>query len=108
MTKPVIYLVLTAVFIISAGSAAKETSSVKPPQGYVLIPAGTADIAGNSVTFQAFYMSQAEITNGQYLEFLTDLKTKGKSAEYEKVQLMKFKFLFAGGTPSVRRWGSDQ
>jgi formylglycine-generating enzyme required for sulfatase activity len=86
-TKPIIFIVLVAVFIITTGATTNDKSSITPPKGYVFIPMGTADIAGKSVTFQAFYIAQTEITNGQYLEFLTDLKTKGKLAEYEKAKI---------------------
>lgn len=49
---------------------------------YVYIPQGKIEMEGETSIFPSFYMSECEITNAQYLEFLNDLKLKGKIDEY--------------------------
>jgi formylglycine-generating enzyme required for sulfatase activity len=61
----------------------KNDDFFKDPKGFVFIPMGSAEIDGKTMTFQAFYISQTEITNGQYQLFLDDLIKQGKTKEYE-------------------------
>ncbi|MFA9215123.1 MAG: formylglycine-generating enzyme family protein [Candidatus Methylacidiphilales bacterium] len=49
---------------------------------FVFIPQGTTQIGEKNIEIPCFYMSECEITNAQYLEFLNDLKLKGKMNEY--------------------------
>jgi formylglycine-generating enzyme required for sulfatase activity len=54
----------------------------KAIEKYVFIPQGKTQIGEKTIDIPCFYMSECEITNAQYLEFLNDLKLKGKSEEY--------------------------
>lgn len=51
------------------------------------IPSGSAKILDDSVSIQSFYMSQTEITNIQYQEFLYDLKKKGDLENYKAAMI---------------------
>lgn len=82
-TKSSILILLIAIFIIATGAINKNNPIFKGPKGYSFIPPGSLEINGKVKTVQAFYISQTEITNGQYMEFLNDLKAKGKTKEYE-------------------------
>ena len=86
-TKSSILIILIALFIIATGAINQNNPIFKGPKGYSFIPPGTAEINGKVKTFQAFYISQTEITNSQYLEFLADLKAKGKTKEYATAKI---------------------
>ena len=46
-------------------------------KAFVFVPSGVAIVNGDSVSVQAFYISKGEVTNSNYREFLSDLKSKG-------------------------------
>jgi formylglycine-generating enzyme required for sulfatase activity len=83
-TKTSLLILLIGIFIIATGAINPDKGFfIKAPKGYSFIPPGTMQINGETKTVQAFFISQTEITNGQYLEFLNDLQAKGKTKEYE-------------------------
>ena len=47
-------------------------------KAFVYVPSGIAIVNGDSVSIQAFYVYNKEVTNFDYLEFLYDLKSKGE------------------------------
>jgi formylglycine-generating enzyme required for sulfatase activity len=57
------------------------------PEGCVFIPPGSAEVDGKVLTFQAFYMTATEVTNGQYQNFLNDLVKQGKTKDYEMAKI---------------------
>jgi formylglycine-generating enzyme required for sulfatase activity len=65
----------------------KKGNYVKDPNGFVLVPNGNAEINGKSTGFNAFYVSETEVTNGQYMEFLNDLKKQGRTKDYETARI---------------------
>lgn len=46
-------------------------------KSFVYVPGGIAIVNGDSVSVQAFYVYNREVTNINYKEFLSDLKSKG-------------------------------
>jgi formylglycine-generating enzyme required for sulfatase activity len=46
-------------------------------KSFVYVPSGAAIVNGETVSVQAFYVYNKEVTNFDYLEFLYDLKSKG-------------------------------
>ena len=58
-------------------------------KGFAYIPQGTYQIAKDStgavetINCNAFYLSETEVTNGMYSDFLIDLKKQGKISEYK-------------------------
>jgi len=72
----VIVLLLMGVFVLTSFVPGKK-KIVKAPEGFVFIPSGTTNIDEDSVSVQAFFMSQKEVTNKQYRTFLADLKASG-------------------------------
>ena len=85
--KEFLFPVLIIIVIALTGATINNNGFVKPPKGYVFIPMGTAEIGNKIRTFQAYYISETEVTNSQYGEFLTALKTQGKTQEYELAKI---------------------
>lgn len=50
--------------------------------GYVYVPSGKTLMEKDTVSVQGFFMMKGEVTNLNYLEYLYDLKTNNKIAEY--------------------------
>lgn len=50
--------------------------------GYVYVPSGKTLVEKDTVSVQGFFMLKGEVTNFHYLEYLYDLKTNNKTAEY--------------------------
>ena len=66
----------------------QKTNTIPTPKGFVFVPMSTYSFnpdtgKGESISIQAFYISETEITNAQYNEFLNDLKAQGKTNEYK-------------------------
>lgn len=85
----------TTILILSLGVLA-FTFSVKPSLKTAekaldkltkYIPSGNALVDNDTVSVQAFYMSESEITNYQYREFLNDLQQKGRVEDYKIAQI---------------------
>lgn len=70
-------LFLLSLFFISSTST-KKYKWMPQPKGFVYIPSGTH----NGKAFNAFWMSETEVTNAQYQAFLTDLKDSGLMSQY--------------------------
>ena len=60
-----------------------KNKKFKGPEGYVFIPSGTIEMEGKKYSCAAFWMSDHEVTNGEYVKFLADLKTDGKMEDYK-------------------------
>jgi formylglycine-generating enzyme required for sulfatase activity len=59
-------------------------SAMKTLDGFCnFIPSGEVYVDREKVTVQSFYMSETEITNFQYAEFLHELKEQGANDKYE-------------------------
>ena len=50
----------------------------------MFIPSGTTNIDEKDISCQAFYMSEHEVTNFEYRQFLEHLKENGKKKDFEK------------------------
>ena len=50
---------------------------------YAFVPSGTFNYNDAKVSVGAFYMSSGEVTNGNYREFLNDLKANGNEKDYK-------------------------
>ena len=50
---------------------------------FVFIPMGSITINDRAVSLDSYWISDHEITNKEYNDFLSDLKSKGKIKEYE-------------------------
>ena len=88
-TTRFLFPVLIIIVIALTGATINNNGFVKPPKGYVFIPMGTAEIGNKIRTFQAYYISETEVTNGQYGEFLTALKAQRKFQDYELAKIDK-------------------
>lgn len=69
---------------ISGKKPSAKTAKKQLGEFCAYVPSGSTLIENDSVSVQGFYISQGEITNIQYLEFLSDLKRKG---ELEKLKI---------------------
>ncbi len=63
---------------------------------YTFIPSGTLLYEGNSATIQSFVISQGEVTNFEYLEFLMDLRMKGEQEKLAICQVDSAKWMEFG------------
>lgn len=85
-------LFISALFFLCLSFGFKKKPSLKSGQKFlesrcVYIPSGNAVVEGDTTSVQAFYMSQTEVTNFQYREFLNDLKRRGEMEKYKKAEL---------------------
>lgn len=53
-------------------------------KGYSYIPSGKTVFDNDTVSIQGFFMQKGEVTNLNYREYLSSLKTSGKLEEYKK------------------------
>ena len=65
---------------LSFTSGSKKFSKLKT---FVFVPSGTIEIDEKKVSCNSFYMATTEVTNFQYREFLTDLKSAGETENYK-------------------------
>jgi formylglycine-generating enzyme required for sulfatase activity len=65
------------------------------PQGYLFIPMGLYARNGDTISIQAFYMKQTEVTNLEYRTFLFELLKQGRKEE------------FLNAKPDQNRWVKD-
>lgn len=63
---------------ISGNKPSAKTAKKQLDEFCAYVPSGTTLDQKDTVSVQGFYMSQGEITNFQYLEFLADLRRKGE------------------------------
>jgi formylglycine-generating enzyme required for sulfatase activity len=104
-------LLVLCFILISAIPADKNSSKIKPPENFALIPAGPLqyssriNVAGNLgylkniAQINEYYLQKTETTNAQYKEFLKDLQNQGKLQEYEiaKIRPENWKDLYLSG-----------
>ena len=74
--------IVPAVLFVYAGTKSGKNHVVKAPKGFVFIPLASTNINGKARIIQPFFMSETEVTNGQYQEFLGELKKQGKLKEF--------------------------
>lgn len=79
MKKIVFFATLLALFAFIPVSKKK----LDVPKSYVFVPSQTIEPYGDPVSVQAFFMSQHEVTNAEYREFLADLKKSGNQDLYK-------------------------
>lgn len=53
-------------------------------ENYAFIPSGNVVLDSKEIIVDSFYLFKTELSNFQYLEFLSDLKRSGKLEEYKK------------------------
>lgn len=79
-----VFLLLTA--IIFLGCTSQKTIVHKLPgsvnDDYAFIPMGYAYVDNDSVEVNAFRISKFEVTNGEFVSFLEDLKNQDRMEEY--------------------------
>ena len=75
---------MTSLFVNSCISQKKTT--LNAPKNirdrFVSIPAGIAILNSDTIPVNSFWIAKHELTNGEYLEFLEDLKNKGYVEKY--------------------------
>jgi formylglycine-generating enzyme required for sulfatase activity len=82
--------ILLLSFALLANSWAKPPKTKKKfgidflKHNWALIPAGKVKINNEEINMPSFYMAKSESSNLDYLEFLKDLKSQGKEADYQK------------------------
>jgi hypothetical protein len=81
-SRPFIFIILVSFIIISTGAKINNGFYFKTPKGYSFILPGQLLSNGQTIAMQAYFMSTYEITNGQYNEFLADLKKQTDTANY--------------------------
>jgi|GEM_PF-3456868 len=103
----IILSIPTLVAISGAATLNKKNNFFKDPKGFAFVPMGTLETGSRNVSIQAFYISSTEVTNGQYLEFLTDLKKQGNAKEYEIAKIdtsLWMKYDLTGESDYVRTY----
>src|ERR1044071_4720627 len=97
--KPFSALLMAAFFATSAHASDKDPKPPKAPktakalikaldEKYAYVPSGYLFMTeSDSTSVQAFFMRKGEITNGEYREFLADLKAKGETEKLAIAQI---------------------
>ena len=76
--------ILFAIAILITFSFTFKNKKFKGPEGFVFIPSGTVTVDSDSkYSCAAFWMSDHEVTNKEYRDFLKSLKKSGKTGEFE-------------------------
>ena len=77
----------TLVILLAAALAfsfTQKNKKFKGPEGFVFVPSGKTSPEGEEYSCAAFWMSDHEVTNGEYRFFLKDLKAEDRMDEYHK------------------------
>lgn len=80
--KSVLLLFFSCLFCSSI--SAKESPKIKKIDGFVFVPSGTFETGESVVSIMSFWMSECEVTNAQYREFLSDLKAQNRTEDFQK------------------------
>lgn len=75
-----ILLVLSVILLVSF--TAKKLKFKLKKENLAYVPAGTFEFEETKISVNAFFMSTTEVTNGEYLKFVNDLKSNGNEKEY--------------------------
>lgn len=80
------WIAIVAWPVLFAFSPIKHDKVLKKriPDGFVFVPSGTVVIDSDTLSVQAFFMAETEITNRDYREFLADLKISGDQDAYRR------------------------
>jgi formylglycine-generating enzyme required for sulfatase activity len=89
-------LIINLLLLLALGSAGQGISSFKAPKDYVFIPAGSSAVRGQEMAFQAFFMYRQEVTNGQYKQFLADLKKDNDTTALKTARIHTERWLDVG------------
>jgi len=82
----------------------KEVDRIRKSKGhYRYIPSGSFKYKDHTISIQAFYMSNTEITNIEYRTFLYDLLIQGRKDDYlnAKVDQQQWNLLQGGGSKQM-------
>jgi formylglycine-generating enzyme required for sulfatase activity len=74
-------ILLVLAVILAVSFTAKKFKIKK--DNLVYIPAGTFYLNEDTISVMSMYMSTTEVTNGEYLKFVLDLKAKGNKKDYQ-------------------------
>ncbi len=64
-----------------------QTNKAKPPKGFVFVPMCSIEYENKTIGIQAFYISETEVTNKQYQEFLDALIANGETEKYNTAKI---------------------
>jgi formylglycine-generating enzyme required for sulfatase activity len=78
---------LVGIALLIFSFSEQKINAIPTPKGFVFVPMSTYSFVpdtgkGKTISIQAFFISETEVTNAQYNEFLKDLKAQGKTNEY--------------------------
>jgi formylglycine-generating enzyme required for sulfatase activity len=83
-TFTLIFVLLCSLFFFSFNQKIDRKTQKALNANYTFVPSGKLDLNGESKTIQSFIMFQGEVSNQDYSEFLSYLKTNG---ELEKLKI---------------------
>lgn len=75
-----LFVLLSFVLFVSADNPERTAKKAFKKAGYIYVPSGATLVNGNLTTVQGFYISEGEISNAQYRDFLDSLTASGDSA----------------------------
>lgn len=103
--KQIISIGIISISLMSFISGKKPSPklAIKTIENFcVYVPSGQTLIENDTVSVQSFYISQGEVTNFQYAEFLYDLKRKG---EIEKLKIAQ---IDTNNWTTELKWGNEK
>ena len=88
MKTRLLFIVLIMALLNMNSCTSHKNAAVHAPTDsmdrFVKIPEGIAILNADTIPVPSFWMAKYELTNGEYLEFLEDLRSNGRYQEYVK------------------------
>ncbi len=76
-------LLISTLFLFHSNLLAKKSLYPKKIDGFVFIPSGSFMPQGTTYSIHAMFMSDHEVTNGEYLNFLNDLSLQNRLEDFK-------------------------
>lgn len=76
-----------ALFLVSFATSLERKTKKALNDGYTFIPSGNVEIENAENSINSFIMSKGEVTNFQWMEFLSDLKAQGETEKLKICQV---------------------
>ena len=110
--KKIALAILCLVFTVCISSVLEKSPSLKKllPNSFVLVPIGKTVLNNDTVSVQAFYIVEKEVTNRDYKEFLRDLMMNGEKEKLHIAQVdsAKWNMLTGSNEPYAKYYHSHE
>ena len=88
------FLLAACSLLLVVSASAKKNQKI---DGFVFVPSGTYSIAEKTISINALFVATHEVTNGEYLNFLADLKKENRQDDLRNALPDTMAWLTIGG-----------